>query len=206
MKWMRMYFDRSDARRNIYLPSLTGKCESATGRPSRIRPFFGLLICVVLFSLNACATGGIMPHHTFRFDAKADSPDVGVIDYQYGGSGQFGTVADKERVSLGQLFPAGHISGAMPIGEFLYVKWRVKSTSQIFEDKVDLRYRMPKDIEGLTVHFVIKGAQLHVYLIWPWDGKPWEQEPPKSRFDPVPGGEKRFQGRKQIQIYPDVVK
>lgn len=147
-----------------------------------------------------------MTHHKFSFDTIEDSPDIEVLDYRYGASGQFGTSANKERIALGQTFARGGVVGAMPPGEFLYVKWQIKNSSQIFEDKVDLRHRLPRDMEGLTIHFVIRGQQLYVYVIWPWDGKPWEQEPLKSRFNPVPGGEKRFQGRKQVQIYPDPAK
>ena len=162
-----------------------------------------ILACMVLFGLTACATGGIMANHTFSFDTIADSPDIEVLDYQYGNGRQFGTRADKERIALGQKFARGGVFGAMPPGEFLYVKWRIKNSTQTFEDKVDLRSRLPKDMEGLTVHFVIKASQLYVYVIWPWDGKPWERESLKSQFDPVLGGEKRFQGHMQMQIYPD---
>jgi hypothetical protein len=164
-----------------------------------------LLVSIFLFSLTACAAagGGTMVMHSFSFDAQRDSPDVEVLDYQYGGSGVFGTHADKERIALGQIFPADNIAGVMPRGEFLYVKWRIKESGQIYEDKVDLRPRLPADIEGLNIHFVIRGRQLYVFLTWPWDGKPWEKEPVQNRYVPVPGGVKRFQGSKQVQIYPD---
>jgi hypothetical protein len=169
------------------------------------RVFYGycLFVSIVLFGLTACATGGAMVNHSFSFDTINDSPDIEVLDYQYGGSRQFGTHPEKERVALGETFKAWGISGSMPRGEFLYVKWRVKNSGQSFEDKVDLISRLPADIEGLRVHFVIRGPQLYVYLIYPWDGKPWEMEPIKNRFVPVPGGVKRFEGQKQVQIYPD---
>lgn len=143
-----------------------------------------------------------MIRHTFAFDTIHDSPDIEVLDYQYGSSRQFATFADKERIALGQVFPANHISGYMPRGEFLYVKWRIKSTDQVFEDRVDLNSRLPEELEGLELRFVIHGPQLYVFLTWPWDGKPYERELLKNKYLPVPGGVKRFEGHKQVQIYP----
>ena len=101
----------------------------------QLRSLICLFVSIVLFSLTACATGGTMVNHHFSFDTAADSPDIQVLDYQYGSSKQFGTHADKERIALGEIFPADNIYGAMSRGEFLYVKWRVKGTKQIFEDK-----------------------------------------------------------------------
>jgi hypothetical protein len=134
-----------------------------------------------------------MVNHAFSFDTISDSPDITVLDYQYGSSRQFATHPEKERVELGQTFSRGGLFGAMPRGEFLYVKWRIKSSGEIFEDKVDLRSRLPADIEGLRIHFVIRGSQLYVYLIWPPDGHPFL---PKG---PVKG----YALQKQMQIYPD---
>jgi hypothetical protein len=162
-----------------------------------------IFVSIVLFSLTACATGGTMVFHSFSFDTQLDSPDVEVLDYQYGNSRVFGTHADKESISLGRIFPSEGIGGVLPRGEFLYVKWRYKKSGQVYEDKVDLSSRLPADIEGLVIHFVIRGPQLYVFLTWPWDGKPWEHEPEANRYAPVPGGVKRYQGHKQVQIYPD---
>jgi hypothetical protein len=111
--------------------------------------------------------------------------------------------ADKGSISHGITFVQQSITGPMLRGEFLYVKWRVISSRQVFEDKVDLRSRLPEDIEYLNLHFVPKGSQLYVFLIYPWDGKSWEEEPLKNRFTPVPGGIRRFEGKKILQIYPD---
>lgn len=150
----------------------------------------------VFFSLTACATGGNMVHHSFGFDTNEDSPDIEVLDYQYGDGTVFGTHADKERIMLGQVFPAGNISGNIPRGDTLYVKWRDKHSHHIYEDKVDLKNRMPRDISGLTVYFMIKGPQLYVYLIYPG-----------LKDASVPKGPVRmYQDQKQVQIYPDLSK
>lgn len=55
----------------------------------------------------------------------------------------------------------------MPIGDYLYVKWRLKETGEVYEDTVDLRQRLPKDISEHRIYFDIQGAQLHVYLVSP---------------------------------------
>lgn len=168
-------------------------------KKTQLRSLKCLFVSVMLLGLTACAAGGTMVHHSFSFDTIEDSPDAEVLDYQYGDGRQDGTHADKERVALGQVFPADNISGVIPRGDFLYVKWRVKKPgSQTeylgpYEDKVDLRSRLPADITGLRIHFVIRGPQLYVYLIWPYD--------PKHEY---PLGELKEFGRvKQVQIYPD---
>jgi hypothetical protein len=167
-----------------------------------------LFASIILFTLSACATGRTMVNHRLSFDTMIDSldakhPEVEILDYQYGSSRQFGTYADKGSISHGITFVQQSITGPMLRGEFLYVKWRVISSRQVFEDKVDLRSRLPEDIEYLNLHFVPKGSQLYVFLIYPWDGKSWEEEPLKNRFTPVPGGIRRFEGKKILQIYPD---
>jgi hypothetical protein len=52
-------------------------------------------------------------------------------------------------------------------GEFLHVKWKIKSTGEVYEDKVDLRSRLPRNIKNHTVSFIAKGPQLYVYLVTP---------------------------------------
>jgi hypothetical protein len=164
-----------------------------------------LFASIILFTLSACATGRTMVNHKFSFDTGYDSPGIAVLDYQYGSSGQFATYANKEKVARGMPFMQQSIHGLMPLGEFLYVKWRIINTGQVFEDKVDLISRFPDDIDNVDfdLHFVPKGSQLYVFLEYPWDGKPWQQEPLRNRYAPVSGGVKRYEGSKILQIYPD---
>ncbi len=134
-----------------------------------------------------------MVNHHFSFDALEDSPGVEVLDYQYGTGRQFGTRAEKERVALGQVFSGWNTYGAMPRGDFLYVKWRIKQSGQICEDKVDLTPRLPANIADLRIHFVVKASQLYVYLISP--GK----RPASWPVGPV----RAYEYQQQVQIYPD---
>jgi hypothetical protein len=167
-----------------------------------------LFASLMLFGLSACATGGIMDKdvyqaHSFSFDVRQDMPDVEVLDYQYSNSRHNGVRAEPEVVNMGIPINGQGIYGNLLRGDFLYVKWRVKKPGSLlpeyigtYEDRVDLRSRLPADITGLTIHFVIRGSQLYVYLIWPG-----------LKDASVPEGPiKMFRLRKQVQIYPDQAK
>ena len=104
---------------------------------------------------------------SFSFNALNDSKGLEILDFQYGNSRQSGTYAPKERVAPGQIFGEGGTGGMMPRGDFLYVKWRMKASGKIYEDKVDLRTRLPEDMTNYGIHFAIKESQLFVYLIPP---------------------------------------
>lgn len=162
------------------------------------------LACLMLLCLTACAVGGILdqdsyPVHHFSFDAMLESPDVEVLDYQYSNARHQGVRANRERIALGETFGGTNIAGSILRGDFLYVKWRGKthgSSLGTYEDEVDLRSRLPADITDLRIHFIIRGPQLYVYLIWPYDPNHKYPVNEKSLFDRV----------KYIQIYPDTSK
>lgn len=78
----------------------------------------------------------------------------------------------------------------------LYVKWRVLSDDKVYEETVDLRKRLPKDLTDWTVYFLVAGPQLYIYLI---SDKP---RPPSV----APVGPKVYRDRKVITIYPDYLK
>lgn len=125
------------------------------------------LVIGVVLTLGACAIGSDAPIHEFEFDTWVDSPDVEVLDYQYGTSRQPGVRPSAESLRLHQVGQASGVNGAMLRGEFLYVKWRIRKTGEVYEDRVDLRNRLPKDLDHCNIHFVIDGAQLNVYVISP---------------------------------------
>ena len=60
-----------------------------------------------------------------------------------------------------------NVHGPMRQGDSLYVKWRLRTTGEIYEDTVDLRNRLPQDITNHRIYFTIKSSQLFVYLIPP---------------------------------------
>ncbi len=128
-----------------------------------------LVILMLLMSavLTACAASSQLVNHTFEFDARWDSPDVMVLNYRYGDSKQPGVRSDDNSLGNGKTRQYAGISGDMLRGEYLYVKWLIKSTGKAYEDTVDLSSRLPKNINNHTIRFIIEGAQLYVYLISP---------------------------------------
>ena len=164
-----------------------------------------LFVSVMLFGLTACAMGGIMdgdtyPPHHFSFNTQIDNPheDVEVLDYQYSNSRHAGIRPEREGVEMGETYEDVNIYGPILRGDFLYVKWRISKpgTSDYlgpYEDRVDLKSRLPANIDELRIHFVIHGPQLYVYLIWPYDLKHEYPVGPLKEFGKV----------KQVQIYPD---
>lgn len=128
------------------------------------------LSCALLLALavlSSCATGPKLTDHAFSFDARWDSPDVEVLNYRYGDSKHPGARTQEYSLRDGKIPQAAGINGPMLRGDFLYVKWRIKDTGDVFEDTVDLRNRLPDDIVRHGIYFIIKGPQLHVYLITP---------------------------------------
>lgn len=117
--------------------------------------------------LSACATGPRIVNHGFQFSVSSDSPDVELLNYRYGNSGIAGTRAPDWALQQGKIGQSMGSFGDMPVGDTLYAKWRVKATGEVFEDTVDLKNRLPRDISRHEIYFMIRGPQLHVYLISP---------------------------------------
>jgi len=168
-----------------------------------------LFASLMLFGLTACSSvgirgdGDVYQPHSFSFNVRQDMPDIEVLDYQYSNSRHNGIRAEPEVVNMGIPINAKALFGNLLRGDFLYVKWRVKKPGTMlpeylgtYEDKVDLRSRLPADITGLKLHFIIRGPQLYVYLVWPYDEKLKYPSNKKSLFDRV----------KYIQVYPDQAK
>ncbi len=145
-------------------------------------------------ALVACASGPTQVFHSFQFDGKHDGPsnaegkyegwnkEIDLLAYSYGD--QYSMVrnsVDEPRSPVYKGLTAlpsgpGGVSGLMPIGEFLYVKWRIKATGEVFEDRVDLRERLPKNMTNHTVTFVPDGRQLHVYVETPFPRNPNDEK------------------------------
>lgn len=148
----------------------------------------------VLLSLVACATSPARPWHQFYFDGWSDkwATAVDLLEYSYGD--QYAMVHRKIRPEQSTLGYGTNVNGPMPIGEFLYVKWRIKSTGEIVDQSVDLRKLLPRNMfeHGLT--FVIDDRELYVYLVTPT---------PKKQTDPplLKTTESRY--RVTYEIYPN---
>ena len=136
------------------------------------RIFVGILMTLVL--ATACATKVAEPWHKFAFDGWNDKwyPAHELLEYSYGDKYRMvraSVITPEHPINEGKsmLPPSTGVNGPMPVGEFLFVKWRIKSTGEVVEDRVDLRQRLPKDMTDHGLTFVIEGKQLYVYVITP---------------------------------------
>jgi hypothetical protein len=132
-----------------------------------------VLLVALLLALSGCA--GVtqatpkLVFHSFSFngwdyaDKWADTVDL--LEYSYGD--QYRMVRRKALGPDDSLSPQAGVSGPMPVGDFLYVKWRIKATAEVVEDRVDLRPLLPRDMTEHELIFVIDGRQLYVYLVTP---------------------------------------
>lgn len=137
--------------------------------------------------LTACASvgGPKMVNHAFNYEGGNDgwAKTVDLLEYAYGD--QYAPVRAKsvDGKSVGNSWG---VNGAMPVGEFLYVKWRLKASGEVLEERVDLRDRLPRDMTDHELTFVIEEKQLYVFVVTP-ERKRSYTEPPvlktwRSRF------------------------
>lgn len=142
--------------------------------------FISTLVFLAL-TLSGCVSQ-TMVNHSFEFNARDESPDIEVLNYQYGNSKQ--PTARVSQWILDTREPVGRtsIGGEMLRGDFLYVKWQIKDTGEVLEDTVDLRDRLPRDIKNCTIHFMVKGNQLYVYLVSPKPNKNPFAKPPLKMY------------------------
>jgi hypothetical protein len=136
-------------------------------RSTFLSRFFATALLAVLFAVSACAAGSNQPYHTFSFGGWFDkwATEVDLLEYSYGD--QYHMVRDKVRPERQSLGYVANVNAHMPVGEFLYVKWRIKTTGEVIEDKVDLRNRLANNMTDHALTFVIDGKQLYVYLVTP---------------------------------------
>lgn len=78
-------------------------------------------------------------------------------------------------------------------GNDLYVKWRLRNTGEVFEETVDLKSRLPADMKGCRIYFMVRGSQLYVYLITP------ER---RAKSEP-PNGPDKWSYLRTLTLYPD---
>lgn len=146
-------------------------------------------------ALVACASVPKQVFHSFQINGRYDghpdaedkyegwAKDVDLLAYSYGD--QYRMVrnsVDEPRSPVYKglnALPYGpsSVSGPMPVGEFLYVKWRIKATGEVLEDRVDLRERLPQNMTNHTLTFVPDGQQLHIYIETPFPRKLTRTDP-----------------------------
>lgn len=132
------------------------------------RPARWLLALCLSLVLTACAGvgGPKMVNHAFNFDGWNDGwqSTAELLEYAYGD--QYAKVRGKAKDGYSAGVSFG-VNGAMPVGEFLYVKWRLKATGELVEERVDLHDRLPRDMTDHELTFVIDAKQLYVFVVTP---------------------------------------
>lgn len=177
--------------------------------------FLGLGVGLVLFGCGhrgpAVAEvvnelkGGVV-NHGFEFNAHIDSPDVEILNYEY--STRKPHREDLMGVDGNRVGQASHIAGGFPRGDFVYMKWRLRSTGEEFEERVDMRNRLPVNIKDKKIYCVIDGSRLYILLIdfLEYKKRVTEEELSKSRAEATTPL-KRVLNRSILhriqQIYPD---
>lgn len=131
-----------------------------------------ILLTLALVILAGCA-GGIVSHR-FTFDVR-DNPGIEVLDYRYGNSRQPGAHASDQDKATNSVRQSVSINGDMLVGDHLYVKWKIKDLGLVYEDTVDLKKLLPRDISQHGIYFIIKKDRLFVYLITP-EKRPAEEK------------------------------
>jgi hypothetical protein len=125
---------------------------------------FSIVACLALeLALSACAAGPKVVDHAFGFDARVDSPGIEVLAFRYG-NGDYLATQGGASSQAGPVRQSANINGPIPLGDSLYVKWRDKASLQEFEERVELKSRLPRDMERKRVYFVVQGRHLYVYL------------------------------------------
>lgn len=162
------------------------------------------ILALCILCLAACAsTGNPVSLYGVQFNAIKDSPDIDVLDYAYGQNDKPFFGPSKVIRDQGKWTNNDNMTGYLPRGEFLYVKWRIKQSGEILEDRVDLRTRLPMDLTNTRVRFVIHERHLYVFVEWDLVGQRTGYQPAQDAYKPIPGGVKLFNGRRIQQIYPD---
>src|SRR5579864_2647111 len=109
----------------------------------------GLMLCAVTVYAAGLNSGPKMVNHGFDFGAPWEGEGIEVLNYQYGNSKI--TRPPDYQLKEGHIGQGASIHGRMPVGDFLYVKWRVLSTGKEYEDRVDLKSRLPSDMDEKIV-------------------------------------------------------
>lgn len=148
-----------------------------------------VLMAVAIAVLTACASGPELVNHGFSWSFVTDSPEAELLDYRYGTS----FYGKSQRNYVGGVNQGLSVHGDILRGDDLYVKWRLRNTGEVFEETVDLKSRLPVNIKGCYIHFMVRGPQLYVYLI----------TPQRRAKDEAPNGPSRTSYLKTITLYPD---
>lgn len=126
-----------------------------------LRAFLLTLFFAVVVS--ACATKSVS--HDFYYN-EADNPDIFLIDWEYSIVRQR---PDRLEYRLKKEQSVGGISwiGLSPVGDFIRVRWKVKSTGEIKEQVVSLKGVLPFNMAGAQIRPTFNSdGELEVYVFY----------------------------------------
>jgi hypothetical protein len=128
-----------------------------------------LWVACLLAVLTACTgTPQIISgraFHSLSFDPSRESEGIQALYYRYGSADQFGLRTTSDDLATGKPIAGAAITGELPVGDDFYVKWRIVATGQVLEDSVNLKSRLPFNMNRQTLKPIIEGTQLYIYLI-----------------------------------------
>lgn len=121
----------------------------------------------LLLMLTACTRVQPMESNAFHFDGWADGwqASAELLEYRYGDLHD--KADDQNTGTVASSLVKRSVRGPMPVGDVLYVKWRIKSSGEVREERVALHDHLPRVMTDHELTFAIDGRQLHVYLVTP---------------------------------------
>ncbi|MGJ9420782.1 hypothetical protein ACHAC9_24015 [Massilia sp. CMS3.1] len=119
-------------------------------------------LCFLATLFTGCAMSPKIAEHGFSFGTNFQ---VEIMDYMYGAPIGMPTQPPRDAVRRGHVSQGTGMAGNFVVGEYLYVKWRVKQDGTIIDRKIDLKQLLPANMDGKEIHFNFLGQELNVYVI-----------------------------------------
>ena len=136
---------------------------------------FATVLLGVGIALTGCATDTEpdMVLQGFYFDGKRDhwADSIDLLRYEYGDSfwGIHAGLDDPRYPLYGMNHTRMHSYNAIrdqrAVAQSLMVKWRIRASGKVIQQKVDLRPLLPPDMTAQTLTFVIEGEQLRIFIV-----------------------------------------
>lgn len=151
-----------------------------------------LVTGALMTGFSGCATTPPYVIHGFAFHTVVEGQNALVLDYRYGKRGATGVGSVQNHPRPGHPISQHGQFGPMVRGEELYVKWEDRPSSQVYEQRVDLRGKLPVDLHHCEVTFQVLGDKIFVFVVTPQKRNPLEP----------PVGPPSVRHLKVIQVYP----
>jgi hypothetical protein len=116
--------------------------------------------------MYGCAVGPKKALHGFSYDAVFEMENVEIVDLRYGSGPSFPprTRCVPVREDGAKCIQRMAATLLPEVAETLWVKWKLKSSGEVFEDTISLTKWHPYISDGMNIFFVIREKQLSLYL------------------------------------------